>query len=139
MALALSGRINVNRGGHPFVVVSESDPAFRTLEATEGKYQNGSLSSGKRFHESVAVIVDGQERQATGIGAIFYEYERERSRSGRVKEIKVPGSGQRYVYLQESAPVGQRVHDGRRGDPDQMDQWAQWPSDRRAVPSGIDQ
>lgn len=113
MAIVLSGSIQTNRGGQPFVTVSEQDATFKAIRAVNGKpIMGSSTATGKRFYEPVAILVGGAERIATGVGAIFYEEEvtRERNRrTGRVKEIvtRIEGTGRCYVYLAEqpAAPV----------------------------------
>jgi hypothetical protein len=136
MAIELSGQVSANRGGHPYVVVGEADAAFRVLEQIDGTYRSGSFSSGKQFHEPVTVLIGGVEHKATGLGAIFYEYTRERNRrTGRVKEIKVEGSGQRYVYLYEAPVVtaGPSVRDDRFDGmtPDEIEHWRDFGSAAR--------
>lgn len=113
--IALSGQIQLNRGSHPFVVVTEAEDALRALEAVDGSGRGmvGGLSASgpRRFHEPVTVLVGGVEHLATGIGAYVYDEETTRERNPRNGKIKstttrVEGSGRRYVYLQEqAAPV----------------------------------
>jgi hypothetical protein len=136
MALALNGQVTHNRGGHPYVVVYETDPALRALEAISGKNRIGSSPRGARtFHAPVSVTINGVEHVVTGIGDFFYDEETttEMRRTARGKPkyttttTRVEGSGRRYVYLQEqrvavaSGPVGPSDLDGLT--PDEREHW----------------
>jgi hypothetical protein len=149
MVLALNGQVTHNRGGHPYVVVYETDPALRALEAISGKNRIGSSPRGARtFHAPVSVTINGVEHVVTGIGDFFYDEETttEMRRTARGKPkyttttTRVEGSGRRYVYLQErhvAEGVGPaaRDEDIRRAG---TDDWAQPISDRPATGRGID-
>lgn len=142
MALALSGQIQFNRGGHPYVVIYETEDALAALEAIGGKNRIGSsLSGGRVFHAPVAVTVNGVEHTATGIGDLFYDEETTRERNPRngkirVTTTRVEGSGRRYVYLKEQRePV--TVGNARGGDlmddltPDEREHWGDFHSAAR--------
>jgi len=121
MTLELSGALGTNRGGKLYV----ETPWYGNdgLNHLQRNCQAGGVGQ--------LVVVGGSEYVVTGIGDRFSDSERVRDRKGRVKEIKIEGSERCYVYLSapsatvvESAPV----YVERRGDPDDMDQWAQNPS-----------
>lgn len=142
MTITLSGQVRFNRGGHPYVVVTEAEDALRVLESFSGKNREGSSLSGARtFHSPVTVLVGGVEWEARGIGARFYEEETTRERNPRNGKIRVTttrieGSGTRYVYLQESrettvsGPVG--GNDPLDGlTPDEREHWGDFHSAAR--------
>lgn len=109
--LAISAAIQYNRGGHPYVEISEDAPAFAILRATAGTHANGSLSSALTFTTPVAVTVNGSPHVVTGVGAIYREetVTRERNpRNGKIRETITKGPAQCYAYLDES-PVARRT------------------------------
>lgn len=140
--IAISGQIQHNRGGHPFVVVYETDDALHALEAIAGKNRIGSSPRGGRtFHAPVVVTINGVENVVTGIGDFFYDEETTRERNPRngkvrVTTTRVEGSGRRYAYLQEQrVAVAAPATDAR---PIDTDDWMTPISDRPATGRGID-
>ena len=144
--IALSGQVQVNRGGHPYVVVYEDDPALQALEMLDGsgKGMVGGMSpSGpRRFRSPVTILVGGVEQTATGIGGFFYDSETTRERNPRngkvrVTTSRVEGSGRRYVYLQEQQPAAVASGPVGGGDlldgltPDEREHWGDFHSAAR--------
>lgn len=128
--ITLNATIQHNRGGHPFVEISEGSAAFAALRSVDGKYLMGSsLSGAKTFTAPVAITVNGVEHIATGVGAIYREetVTRERNpRNGKIRETVVKGPACCYVYLDES-PVSRRSYTTSI-NADEREQWEQNPA-----------